>query len=111
MHPGQILTELLTELGRHLTPAEIAGFNALDEDGRPRIDPSRGMKTAAQWAATGVWCATNPQFDGLGGDDHKDCGREDCDREDCDVITVHAGETGWAGVPSWATDDAPAARL
>lgn len=97
LHPGQILTQL----ARHLTPAEIAGFDALDENGRPRIDPSRGMKTVAQGAATSVWCATSPQLDGLGG--------VYC--EDCDVATVYAGETGRQGVHPWAADDALAERL
>ncbi|MBK3732310.1 SDR family NAD(P)-dependent oxidoreductase [Azospirillum brasilense] len=97
LHPGQILTEL----ARHLTAAEIAGFDALDAEGRPRIDPSRGMKTVAQGAATSVWCATSPRLDGLGG---LYC-------EDCDVAPVHSAATGRRGVHPWAADDALAERL
>lgn len=72
LYPGRILTRL----ARHLTPAEIAGFDALDEDSRPRIDPSRGVKTLAQGAATGVY------------------------REDCDIATIHTGEIGRQGLAS-----------
>ncbi|TWA72485.1 NADP-dependent 3-hydroxy acid dehydrogenase YdfG [Azospirillum brasilense] len=97
LHPGQIITEL----ARHLTAAEIAGFDALDAEGRPRIDPSRGMKTVAQGAATSVWCATSPRLDGLGG---LYC-------EDCDVAPVHSAATGRRGVHPWAADDALAERL
>uniref|UniRef100_UPI003F4DD387 oxidoreductase n=1 Tax=Azospirillum formosense TaxID=861533 RepID=UPI003F4DD387 len=97
LHPGQILTEL----SRHLSAVEIAGFDALDAEGRPRIDPSRGMKTVAQGAATSVWCATSPRLDGLGG---LYC-------EDCDVAPVHSAATGRRGVHPWAADDALAERL
>ncbi|MFC5359315.1 oxidoreductase [Azospirillum himalayense] len=97
LHPGQILTEL----SRHLSAEEIAAFDALDAEGRPRIDPSRGMKTVAQGAATSVWCATSPRLDGLGG--------VYC--EDCDVAPVHDTATGRRGVHPWAADDALAERL
>ncbi|GAA4256863.1 oxidoreductase [Azospirillum formosense] len=97
LHPGQILTEL----SRHLSAAEIAGFDALDAEGRPRIDPSRGMKTVAQGAATSVWCATSPRLVGLGG--------VYC--EDCDIAPVHGAATGRRGVHPWAADDALAERL
>lgn len=97
LHPGQIITEL----GRHLSAAEIAGFDALDAEGRPRIDPSRGMKTVTQGAATSVWCATSPRLAGLGG---LYC-------EDCDVAPIHDAATGRRGVHPWAADDALADRL
>ncbi|MBK4723263.1 SDR family NAD(P)-dependent oxidoreductase [Azospirillum sp. YIM DDC1] len=97
LHPGQILTEL----SRHLSAEEIAGFDALDAEGRPRIDPSRGMKTVAQGAATSVWCATSPRLDGLGG--------VYC--EDCDVAPVYSAATGRRGVHPWAAEDALAERL
>lgn len=62
LHPGQILTDL----ARHLSAEEIAGFDALDEQGRPRIAPEAGMKTVEQGAATGLWCATSKALDGKG---------------------------------------------
>jgi NAD(P)-dependent dehydrogenase (short-subunit alcohol dehydrogenase family) len=97
LHPGQILTNL----ARHLSPEEIASFDALDEEGRPVIDPKRGMKTMEQGAATSVWCATNPRLDGLGG--------VYC--EDCDIAIVNEGGGGRKGVSSWACDPEAAERL
>lgn len=97
LHPGQILTDL----ARHLTAEEIAGFEALDDQGRPIIDPSRGMKTVEQGAATGLWCATSTALDGMGG--------VYC--EDCDIAPSHSGTTGRGGVAAWASDPALAGRL
>ncbi len=97
LHPGQILTDL----ARHLSAEEIASFDALDEAGRPIIDPGRGMKTVEQGAATSVWCATSPQLDGLGG--------VYC--EDCDIAIVNGGSVGRKGVKSWACDPDSAERL
>lgn len=97
LHPGQILTDL----ARHLTPEELAGFDALDEQGRPIVDPARGMKTVEQGAATSLWCATSPLLDGMGG--------VYC--EDCDVAPVNAEGAGRAGVAAWASDPVQAERL
>ncbi|WP_037448247.1 oxidoreductase [Skermanella stibiiresistens] len=97
LHPGQIPTDLM----RHLSPDEIAGFDAFDGEGRPRIDPSRGMKTVEQGAATSVWCATSLRLAGIGG--------VYC--EDCDVAVVHTKDTGRKGVHSWAADTELADRL
>jgi len=97
LHPGQILTDL----ARHLSAEEIASFDALDEAGRPIIDPARGMKTVEQGAATSVWCATNQRVDGLGG--------VYC--EDCDIAVVNSARTGRKGVSPWACDPESAERL
>lgn len=97
LHPGQILTDL----ARHLSAEEIAGFDAIDSDGRPRIDPSRGMKTAQQGAATSVWCATSPLLNTIG--------RVYC--EDCDVAALHTGDPGQPGVNPWAADTELAEHL
>ncbi|WP_349254557.1 MULTISPECIES: SDR family NAD(P)-dependent oxidoreductase [unclassified Pseudomonas] len=40
LHPGQILTDL----GRHLSPEEIAAFDVFDEHGQQRIEPERGSR-------------------------------------------------------------------
>lgn len=64
LHPGAIAD---TNLGKHMTKEEIESFNMIDAQGRPIIDPARGMKSTPQGAATQVWCATSPQLDGLGG--------------------------------------------
>ncbi|WP_035484889.1 oxidoreductase [Geminicoccus roseus] len=97
LHPGQILTDL----ARHLSAEELAGFDAFDSEGRPRIDPARGMKTVQQGAATSVWCATSPRLAGIGG--------VYC--EDCDVAVAHTGDAGRRGVKSWAVDPESAERL
>lgn len=97
LHPGQILTDL----ARHLSAEEIAGFGALDEQGKPKIDPQRGLKTVEQGAATSLWCATSPRLNGLGG--------VYC--EDCDIAVLQSEETGRRGVAPWAADPALAERL
>lgn len=97
LHPGQILTNL----ARHLSAEEIAGFEALDADGKPIIDPDRGMKTPQQGAATSVWAATSPLLADKGG----------LYLEDCNIAPIHAGDTGRQGVAPYAIDPADAFRL
>ncbi|MEO3388272.1 oxidoreductase [Mesorhizobium sp. CAU 1741] len=97
LHPGQILTNL----ARHLSDEDIAGFDALDADGKPIVDPDRGMKTPEQGAATSVWAATSPLLAGKGG----------LYLEDCNIAPVHAGDPGRKGVAPYAMDPAAAARL
>ena len=97
LHPGQILTDL----ARHLSAEEIASFDALDEAGRPIVDPERGMKTVEQGAATSVWCATSPELNGMGG--------VYC--EDCDVAVVNEPSVGRKGVSRWACDPDAAESL
>ncbi|NEU95258.1 oxidoreductase [Bradyrhizobium uaiense] len=69
VHPGGIVTDLL----RHMSPAEIDASKVLDEAGKPIIDPCNNKKTPQQGAATSVWCATSPQLDGMGGVYCADC--------------------------------------
>ncbi|WP_334181792.1 oxidoreductase [Novosphingobium sp.] len=97
LHPGQIITDL----ARHLSKEEMAGFDAFDAQGMPIIDPARGMKTVEQGAATALWCATSPLLEGMGG--------VYC--EDCDIAGINAEETGRKGVAPWAIDDEAAERL
>ncbi|WP_241557442.1 hypothetical protein [Croceibacterium ferulae] len=97
LHPGQILTDL----ARHLSAEEIAGFDALDAEGKPIVDPARGMKTPDQGAATALWCATSPLLEGRGG--------AYC--EDCDIAEISRGELGRKGVAPWAVDDGAAEQL
>lgn len=97
LHPGQILTEL----ARHLTPEDLAGFDATDETGARRVDPERGMKTPEQGAATSVWAATSPLLDSLGG----------VYLEDCDVARIYRGGEDRKGVAPYAVDEGAAARL
>lgn len=97
LHPGQILTDL----ARHLSAEELAGFDAFDAQGRPRIDPAQGMKTVVQGAATSLWCATSPALADLGG--------VYC--EDCDIAPLNEGDMGRKGVAPWAADPELAERL
>lgn len=97
LHPGQIITDL----ARHLSHEELAGFKAFDESGQPIIDPERGMKTPEQGAATALWCATSPLLQDKGG--------VYC--EDCDIAGINRAETGRKGVAEWAIDDNSAERL
>ena len=64
LHPGSIVA---TGLSRNMPPEQLRTLGVVDENGQIIIDPARNMKTVAQGAATGVWCATSPQLDGIGG--------------------------------------------
>lgn len=97
LHPGQVLTNL----ARHLSDDDIAGFDALDDNGRPIVDPEKGMKTPQQGAATSVWAATSPLLDGIGG----------LYLEDCNIAPVHSGDAGRKGVAPYAIALDLAARL
>jgi NAD(P)-dependent dehydrogenase (short-subunit alcohol dehydrogenase family) len=97
LHPGQILTDL----GRHLSSAEIAAFDVFDENGQQRIAPELGLKTLDQGASTGLWCATSPALEGQGG--------VYC--EDCNIATLNRSEIGRKGVAQWAVDPEYAERL
>jgi NAD(P)-dependent dehydrogenase (short-subunit alcohol dehydrogenase family) len=97
LHPGQVLTNL----ARHLSEEEIAGFDALDENGRPIVNPDKGMKTPEQGAATSVWAATSPLLSGKGG----------LYLEDCNVAPLHSRDGGRKGVAHYAIDPDLAARL
>lgn len=107
VHPGGIVE---TNLGKYIDPAMLKGLNAIDETGKPIIDPERGLKTPAMGAATQVWCATSPILAGKGG--------VYC--EDCDISVLLPapegdyvlGDTlGVGGVFPHAIDPAAAERL
>jgi len=97
LHPGQVLTAL----ARHLSEEELAGFDARDDQGELRVDPTRGIKTVPQAAATSVWAATSPLLSGLGG----------VYLEDCEIAAINGAEAGRKGVAPWAADPALAERL
>jgi hypothetical protein len=54
VHPGMIFT---TQLGRHMSPEELAGFAPM----------AAFARSAEQGAATTVWAALSPHFDTQGG--------------------------------------------
>ena len=64
VHPGGIVE---TGLAKYISQDELRAASALDDKGRPVIDPSRDLKTPEQGAATTVWCATSAQLEQRGG--------------------------------------------
>jgi hypothetical protein len=56
-----------TGLAKYISEDELRAAGALDEKGKPVLNPSRDLKTPEQGAATIVWCATSPQLEGKGG--------------------------------------------
>lgn len=106
VHPGNIVQ---TGLGQYLSHDDKVAAGLLDADGKPILDPEKQLKTPEQGAATGVWCATSAQLDGMGG---VYC--EDCDiassvdsTSPLDFFEANDGR----GVFSYATDVATAERL
>lgn len=104
VHPGAIVTDL----ARHMSREDLIARGAIDDQGRPVIDPSRGMKNVRQGASTSVWAATDPRLEGIGG--------VYC--EDNDVAPVMSDAdaandpTGMIrGVRPWAIDPVAADRL
>jgi NAD(P)-dependent dehydrogenase (short-subunit alcohol dehydrogenase family) len=98
VHPGGIRTDL----ARYMSRDELHRLGAIDDEGRPIIDPAKGRKTVEQGAASIVWCATNPRLDNIGG--------VYC--EDCDVAEIGSVDPNDPrGVNPWATNPESAARL
>ena len=101
LHPGAIITDL----ARHMTEDDIKAFGivrAADGSLILGADSPWRFKTVPQGAATLVWCATNPQLDGMGG--------VYC--ENCDIAqAVPADHKPLDGVLPWAIDEAAAERL
>lgn len=64
LHPG-IISE--TELGRNVPHQDLVNYGVFDDNGDVINDPSKGLKSISQGAATTVWCATSPQLNDLGG--------------------------------------------
>ena len=97
VHPGRIMD---TDLVRHLSIEDLRAAGAVDEQGQ--LISSAKSKTIAQGAATGIWCATSKQLEGMGG--------VYC--EDSDIAPlVSADSQGDFGVKPWAADPAFAERL
>lgn len=91
LHPGAIITEL----GRHLVPDDIAFL-------RKRGGPGGlQLKTVEAGAATSAFAATAPELEGRGG----------VYLEDCRVAAVNDAEDARDGVKSYAIDPALADRL
>jgi len=101
VHPGGIITPLQ----RHLEKEEMVALGWLDEDGSPSELAKNFFKSTSQGASTAVWCATNPDLNGLGG--------VFC--EDCDIAKrkseVDESLQRYFGVADWAIDTNEASRL
>ena len=96
LHPGGIMTEL----GRHLTPEDIAVMRARTSAGGIGSAGFR-WKTREQGAATQVWAATAPELADRGG----------LYLEDCHVAGPEPEPAGPRGYSPWALDADAAARL
>ena len=64
VHPGAVNG---TDLGRVAPMALFQQMGTHDADGNIYPEVAKKLKTVPQGAATSVWCATNPQLDGIGG--------------------------------------------
>jgi NAD(P)-dependent dehydrogenase (short-subunit alcohol dehydrogenase family) len=91
LHPGAIVTEL----GRHLKPEDIAQLQARAPGGRME------WKTVPCGAATSVWAASAPELEGRGG----------LYLEDCHVASLRSSPSDEGGVEAWAVDPAAAEKL
>lgn len=94
VHPGMIVTEL----GRHLTPDDIAQLRSRASDRESAGLPS--WKTPQQGAATQCWAATAPELAGRGGLYLEDC-----------QISGTTPPPGSLGAEAWALDPEAARRL
>lgn len=104
VHPGTILTPL----ARHLNAAELKAFGIEHDSPYGFIPSGKSLveggdyKSIAQGAATGLWCATSTELDGLGG-------------VYCENINIaHAVDADAAspeGVRPWACDPLAAREL
>jgi len=98
VHPGGILTGL----SKHFPIEVIREYGAIDEEGKPVIDPANDKKTVEQGAATQLWCAVAPELEGRGG--------VYC--EDCDIAVPSPADSEIRrGVKPWASDPELADRL
>ncbi|MRG44717.1 SDR family NAD(P)-dependent oxidoreductase [Chitinophaga sp. SYP-B3965] len=108
LHPGSILG---TGLAVHLTKEELLAAGVIDENGKPILDASRGLKTIAQGASTSVWCATSPQLNDLGGLYCEDNDVSPLMVSDV-AINLNVGASArFAGVMEYAVDPEAAERL
>jgi NAD(P)-dependent dehydrogenase (short-subunit alcohol dehydrogenase family) len=98
VHPGGIRTEL----GRHMTDAEMDGLVASINASHAAAGlPPFAFKSIPQGAATSVWAAAVADADAVGG---RYC-------EDCHVAELQEGEGIRGGVRPYALDGAKAAAL
>ena len=88
VHPGGIMTEL----GRHLDQSDFDNWDNWEEI-------QKRMKSPPQGAATTVWAAVSPHFEGQNG------GQYLADVGESDVKTTNFQEGGEAAYAEWAYDE------
>lgn len=88
VHPGGIMTEL----GRHLDASDFEAFGGLESF-------EKIMKSPPQGAATSVWAAVSPHFEGKNG------GQYLADVGESDIKTKSFEEGGEAAYAEWAYDE------
>lgn len=98
LHPGSIGG---TELAREASLELFQKMGFVDEKGMMKPEVLASLKTIPQGAATTVWCATSPQFNGIGG--------VYC--EDVEVASIAAENTIGSGVKPYSLHEADAQRL
>jgi NAD(P)-dependent dehydrogenase (short-subunit alcohol dehydrogenase family) len=97
LHAGTVLRPFA-----RLLSTDVATSGVFDDEGNTIVVEKADLRTAAQSAATAVWCATSASLDGLGGLYCEDCGV-------APVVTDDANER--YGVKRWAVDPDLAERL
>lgn len=108
VHPGAILD---TGLATYVTREELEAGGVIDHDGKPILDPIRGLKTVEQGASTLVWCATSPQLDEMGGVYCENTNIASLDTSDPMAKRTIGDARIRAGVMPYAIDSATAHRL
>jgi len=108
VHPGGIVG---TGLDKHVPRETLIKAGAMDERGRPIIDPAQGLKNVGQGAATQVWCATSLQLEGRGGVYCEDVDIASPTPENFSPTMALGGAKTMTGVLPYAVDPVSATRL
>lgn len=108
VHPGVIVE---TDLSRRLSVEELKRFGALDEKGNAILDPSKGLKTPSQGAATTVWCATSPMLAEVGGVYCEDVEIAELDHAQAGDSREGIDTAVFRGVMPYALDEQAARKL
>lgn len=113
VHPGIILT---TELSRWSPREQFIAtgiqLGLCDEQGIPKLNPIRQIKTKEQGAATEVWAATSPLLDGKGGIYLENCNISPLAETLTDLDPRSFNDPrGFTGVKAYAINPANADRL
>ncbi len=106
LHPGSVLG---TDLGRVAPMALFQQMGTHDENGDIYPEVAARLKTVGQGAATSVWCATNPQLNGIGGVYCEDADIAQLDEGN--IIHNYDDPSSLRGVKPYAVDATNARKL